>query len=280
MSTGDFYYKEVRNDIIELLDAHLEDERKLVEKINKITEREKSGFLRDIIRLITHLDFKEKEAEMHWENIVDHMSVIEKAVNRQVGLRVAMFDYFKNIKGHLKNPKFIEIAEYDETVMSSLLDPLTGLFNRRYLQRFLEAEIKRSKRYKLVFSILMLDIDNFKTYNDTYGHLTGDEALQEIASLLKKESRGEDAVIRYGGEEFIINMPQTDKDGAKIMSERLRNRIGEASFDFGKKGIDVHLTVSGGISSYPVDSEDPKQLIELSDKALYRAKALGKNKIY
>lgn len=268
---NDIYFNEVRNDIIELLNRHLTDEYKLVEQVNDIIKTEKKNFLSEIIRLITHLDFDEKDARMHWENIIAHARAIEQGLNRRVGLRVAMFDYFKNIKGHLKNPKFIEIAEYGETLKCALIDPLTGLFNRRYLQKFLESEIKRSKRYKLVFSILMLDIDKFKAYNDTYGHSAGDRVLCEIASILKRETRGEDAVIRYGGEEFIINMPQTDKEGARIMAERLRQRIETAFL--------ANLTISGGISSYPRDSEEPDRLIEISDKALYRAKALGKNRI-
>jgi len=263
----------------EVLSQHLIDEQGLIEKLNEMPKMQKNGFVREIIKRITHLDFREEEAMTHWGNIIEHMRAIEQGVNRNVGLRVTMLDYFKNIKTYLKNPKFIEITDYDETLKSVFIDPLTGLFNRRYLQRFLSSEIKRSKRYKLLFSILMLDIDSFKTYNDTHGHLIGDKVLHEIASILKNESHGEDAIIRYGGEEFIIIMPQTNKDGARIKAERLRQKIGATSFNFSKKGIDAHLTISGGISTYPVDSDKLEQLIELSDRALYRAKALGKNRI-
>lgn len=271
-------YNGIRKDIIDLLNRHVADEHELIDKINEIASKERGGFVRDIIKLITHLDFKEEESRIHWENIINHMQVIEHGIGRKVGLRVAMFDYFKNIKGHLKNPKFIEITEYSQTLERIFIDPLTGLFNRRYLQKFLDSEIKRSRRYKLTFSILMLDIDDFKTCNDRYGHVTGDKVLKDMACILNKESRGEDVAIRYGGEEFIINMPQTNKEGARIMAERLRKKVEERAF-ISEENTVIRLTISGGISTYPVDSENRENLIALSDRALYMAKALGKNRI-
>ncbi len=274
-----FSFTEIREDVIRLLDKYMEDEHGLAEEIDGILQKEENGMLSELIKIITHLEFKKKDARKHWNNIIKHTKRLEESLNRKVGLRVAMLDYFRNIDLHLKNPKFIEIHDYNKTLEYIFVDPLTDLFNRRYLKEYLESEIKRSKRYKLVFSMLMMDIDNFKGYNDTYGHLAGDEALHKIASILRRESRGEDVTIRYGGEEFMLIMPQTDKNGAKVMAERLRIRIEASSFKFDEKWEKCTLTVSGGISGYPVDSQEPGELIGLADKALYRAKALGKNRI-
>ena len=147
-------------------------------------------------------------------------------------------------------------------------DGLTGLFNRRYFNELISAEVSRLKRYPAAVSLLMLDIDNFKNYNDTQGHPAGDVLLKDAAKVFRNSVRPSDVVCRYGGEEFIIILPQTDKSAAKIVAERLRVQV----------GLYLPATVSIGIASIPEDAQEIVPLIEKADNALYQAKKTGKNK--
>ena len=147
-------------------------------------------------------------------------------------------------------------------------DGLTGLFNRRYFNEMIMVEVNRLKRSPMSLSLLMLDIDNFKNYNDTQGHPAGDVLLKEAAKVFKNSVRPSDVVCRYGGEEFIIILPQTDKLAAKIVAERLR-----VQFE-----LYLPATVSIGIASIPEDAQGISALIDKADGALYQAKKSGKNK--
>jgi diguanylate cyclase (GGDEF)-like protein len=123
----------------------------------------------------------------------------------------------------------------------------------------------------------MIDIDNFKALNDTFGHLEGDKVLIEIAKIMKKETRESDIVARYGGEEFVIILSGTDKEGAKVVAERIRNAVENHKFII--KGRKITVTISIGVSTYPLDADMKMEIIRCADKALYQAKGEGKNKV-
>lgn len=158
----------------------------------------------------------------------------------------------------------------------AITDGLTKLYIYRHFQYLLDTELKRSARYKHPVSLLMMDIDNFKMINDTYGHQVGDEILKHIAEVISKTCRKVDMPSRYGGEEFSVILPETPKENAKIIAERLRQRI-EDVIVYTKTGVPISPTISIGISSYPEDAKEPMTLIEAADKALYFAKRNGKN---
>jgi len=159
-------------------------------------------------------------------------------------------------------------------------DELTGLYNRRYFFERFDKEVYRAKRYKHPISLLMVDIDHFKNYNDTYGHLMGDNALRILAGILDESVRKADVVCRYGGEEFLVLLPETDKKGARKVAEKLRQRIEVTDFMADEKDMDpASLTVTIGVSSLPTDTEDEQRLIDLADKALYYGKAKGRNMV-
>lgn len=160
----------------------------------------------------------------------------------------------------------------------SITDSMTGLFNRRYFEeRFLE-ELHRSSRHNLFFSLVILDIDDFKLFNDTEGHLSGDELLKAIANIAKECLRITDVIARFGGEEFAVIMPQTDKEEAFLVSERIRNSVKKLLPKTWHVFPREYLTVSIGIASYPADGIERRELIRNADKALYRAKIEGKDR--
>jgi len=166
---------------------------------------------------------------------------------------------------------------YEKTVMLAQLDSLTELWNHGYFQYLLLDELEKSRTTQSPLSLIMIDIDHFKIYNDTLGHQAGDKILKELAVLIKNQSRKMDFVCRYGGEEFGIILPQTDKQEAFMIAERLRADIEKHAFAHEDILPTKQLTASIGISSFPEDGLLPTELINASDKALYHAKNKGRN---
>jgi diguanylate cyclase (GGDEF)-like protein len=160
----------------------------------------------------------------------------------------------------------------------SITDSLTGLFNKRYFEERFFEELQRSERHNLSFSLAMLDIDDFKLFNDTEGHLSGDEILKNIANIAKESTRIIDIIARFGGEEFAIIMPQTEKDEAFFVAERIRKSVREQLSHTWKYFPKEHITVTVGVATFPSDGEDMKNLIRNADRALYTGKKEGKDR--
>jgi len=161
----------------------------------------------------------------------------------------------------------------------SISDGLTGLYNNIYLKEYLEREVIRAERYKRDLSLIMMDIDNFKEFNDEEGHLVGDETLKVVAKALMSSTRNVDFVARYGGEEFAIVLPETAKADAACVATRLRETIGNRHFGIHGKDGGMRLTISLGLASCPDDAFTATELIDKADKAMYKAKELGKDKV-
>ncbi len=157
-------------------------------------------------------------------------------------------------------------------------DGLTGLYNHRRVRELLREEMRRAERYNRPLSVLMVDVDGFKSFNDAYGHPSGDELLRTVAHLLRSGVRTVDRIGRYGGEEFIIVMPETHKDDAFLLAERLRSAMEQRAFML-VAGEEIHRTVSVGVASYPEDGLNPQEVISRADEALYRAKNSGRNRV-
>ena len=160
----------------------------------------------------------------------------------------------------------------------SIKDPLTGLYNRRYLTEMMEREIRRAVRAEQSLGILMLDLDHFKRFNDTYGHDAGDTILRETAAFLIKSIRVEDTVCRYGGEEFVIILPTADLNSAHARAERIRSRLREMIVLHQGQSLGM-ITVSVGVAALPEHGTSPKELLEAADAALYAAKREGRDRV-
>ena len=163
--------------------------------------------------------------------------------------------------------------------LMSITDPLTGLLNRRYLEERLTEELSRSKRYNYSMSCLMIDIDDFKKYNDRNGHQAGDVALKITAHSLKAALRSADIACRYGGEEFCILLPQTTVSEAGVIAERMRQKVAETVYPHGASQPLGRVSISIGISTFGKHIDTAESVIAAADRALYHAKSLGKNRI-
>ena len=176
----------------------------------------------------------------------------------------------------------IDLRRIDLLETENITDPLTRIYNRRYLDRRLDEEIARSKRYSLDLSILLLDIDHFKHVNDTYGHQAGDIALTSLSRLLKTELRELDVIARYGGEEFLVICTNTAINGASLVAERIRQQVESLQIEIpdnnGGRQI-IRIRTSIGVASVDSNTNSKENLIQAADQALYRAKNEGRNRV-
>ena len=171
------------------------------------------------------------------------------------------------------------VSAYSKMKSAADMDRLTKTLNKAAITRWLSEEIISAEKQGSKLSIFLFDIDNFKNYNDLNGHLAGDKLLTELAGLVKGCTRGDDALGRFGGEEFLLILPETDRVGARIAAEKVRNLIAKADFPSAEDQPLGCISISGGIATFPDHARDSAELLRLADAALYEAKAGGRNKV-
>ncbi len=176
-------------------------------------------------------------------------------------------------------PMVSSILNFERTKELSFTDPLTGIHNRRHFNQVFVREFERARRYGRTLSVLMIDIDHFKVYNDTLGHLAGDSLLRRLAQELSDSLRRTDFVARYGGEEFVVLLPETDYERARKVAEKLRRHVEATPFEGEEIQPEGKITISVGVATYPRHSEEPLHLLELADRSLYMAKEDGRNRV-
>jgi len=171
----------------------------------------------------------------------------------------------------------IEQQYYEEIYTLTICDGLTNVHNKRYFLEFIEREMGRCHRYNRALSLMMLDIDHFKSINDTNGHLAGDYVLREMAAAIRPRVRKEECFARYGGEEFAYVMPESGGDNTRKLAEKIRRLIEDHRFNF--EGKDIKVTLSIGVADLVGDMTEPLQFIKLADANLYKAKKGGRNRV-
>lgn len=204
----------------------------------------------------------------------DYISKPFKAEELLARVHVAI--RLKRERDHLRMSAEAAATRAEVAQERAMTDALTGLLNRYGLQHVLAREHAEARRYDRPLSCLMIDLDNFKTINDTYGHVAGDLALQQVASILRDAVRRSDTVFRYGGEEFLVLLPETDLEGATALAEKIRTSAAARPFGDGERIFS--LTLSAGASSL-CDNESGNDMIARADMALYQAKEQGRNRV-
>ncbi len=194
---------------------------------------------------------------------------------------ILMLAYFisSHLSKNLRENREILQELLKKTRDLSIRDGLTGLYNQTHFFQMLEDHLKKAKRYNEVFSLLLFDVDNFKNYNDNNGHINGSAALKRVGYIVAETFRTFDIAARYGGDEYVIFLPNTDKIGAFLAGDRLRERISKSNFPGMKKQPEGSVTISMGIASFPEDADTRESILDKADKALYLSKESGRNKV-
>jgi diguanylate cyclase (GGDEF)-like protein/PAS domain S-box-containing protein len=231
------------------------------------------GISREKVYLITLRDLREQlKNEETWER--SKKELVEKIRERDEYARdlQAMRDLYKEKLKEIDKMK-------EEALILSYTDDVTGMYNHRFFIHQLTMEVDRQKRYPSPLSLLMIDIDYFKNYNDANGHLAGDQVLKAISLIIQHAVRQTDIVARYGGEEFCAILINTNKEGAIVIAERVRRNVAETSFPNEKVQPNGDLTVSVGVATFSSTISTVTDLIREADNALYRAKRAGRNRV-
>ena len=223
-------------------------------------------------RLLPHARFNESEAAERTAAIAAHQGELSARLGRNVGMSVAALDYLFNISGDLVAPTIVEHEILEGLEHRSVTDPLTGLFNRYHFEATLKREVARCLRYQSRLSLLLLDVDQLKAVNDRWGHQAGDQMLVRVAGAIRDSLRGSDIASRYGGDEFAVILPDTDARAARVVAERMCDKVGASD-------ASIKVTVSGGLAELSLAATGPAEarLIAAADRALYLAKGRGGN---
>lgn len=231
-----------------------------------------------IFKVIADLHLDRDVAFNHWTELNQHSLWLNEQIGRPLPLVAAVCDYFSCENNKLiSNPKLTTFEHFDSLVNHSTIDRLTGLFNRNCFNDTLTHLIALSQREDSELSLVFLDLDDFKQVNDTYGHQMGDMVLNKFGKVLSNSIRKSDIALRYGGEEFVILMPNTNYNDALMLSNRIRLNVQNTVFI--ENGTKLHISISGGLAVYPTHAKTADELIYSADSALYRAKGAGKNNI-
>lgn len=217
----------------------------------------------------------------HWESVYSTIKKIGRIENIRIKRGSEIYElsgfYIQTKRGSEVGRIQLIMRDITEDIRLSTTDPLTGLYNRRFLNEFLIKEVARSRRLDKKFSIVLFDIDDFKRINDRFGHACGDQVLQSLAQLMMGKIRNLDVIGRYGGDEFIIILPETNGENAASLIERLRGIV--EKYDIVLSASALHITASFGVATFPDDGMSLDDLLVAADERLYSAKSQGKNRV-
>jgi two-component system cell cycle response regulator len=243
-----------------------------------LLDRRKSSlgnrFYSDVLYAVTHQHFEADIARALWQEIVRHKYEMSGALKRNIRIVVAALDYLANITGDIASTTLISEEHIADIVDVSLRDGLTGLFSHAFFYRRTEFEIKRTARYRTPLSLMMIDIDHFKAFNDRHGHQEGDAILTSVGAVIEAEARQTDICCRYGGEEFAVLLPSTQGNEALALAERVREAVAKVGLH-GRR-----ITISIGVAAATATSvHTTERLVKEADAALYEAKTSGRNRV-
>ncbi|MFC1748903.1 GGDEF domain-containing protein [Pseudomonadota bacterium] len=228
-------------------------------------------FFSDLLYSITHQYFAPKVAEALWVDVLKHKHMLSQVLERNAGIVVATLDYLSNITSNMDAATLVGEVHIGEIIGLSLRDGLTGLFNHTYFYQQIDFEVKRYVRYDTSVTLALIDIDDFKAVNDTYGHREGDRILSVMGKTLLRLARDSDICCRYGGEEFAVILPLTSTREISAITNRMRKALAQV-LPNGQR-----VTVSIGVATCGEKTKTYQQLVEKADAALYRGKKSGKN---
>jgi len=230
---------------------------------------EKAEVLSRLLTEWTGLPHAVREAEQRWGEVERLAAHLREKLGSPVSLQTTLLHYFHSIAGLLKEPRILSEKDLSVLRVNAITDPLTGLYNRRFLMDHLNREIARADRSDGIVSIVLLDLKDFKAVNDHFGHPVGDTVLVKTAQIIRELLRGVDAGCRWGGDEFVVVLPSTDLFSALTVAERIRVKIAETALP---AGSGMHVGLHYGVASYPADGKTVDFLLKVADLRLYQCR--------
>jgi len=240
----------------------------LVETLEGLDEPTRAQFLRQFFRTIAQIDLTEAQSSEYWAKILQWRRELTAGVGRRVSLRTAMVDVLSSTSS-LRVPILVEYDDFKKLQINAATDPLTGLYNRRLFDEYLEKELNRAKRYGQQLAIAILDLHKLKEVNDRLGHLQGDHVLQIAATTLRTTLRASDFAFRIGGDEFALLLPETDAEQAITLCRRVR---AEYENQLRPLKMEISVTLDFGVAVHPQDGDQKATLLSVADERLYALK--------
>jgi diguanylate cyclase (GGDEF)-like protein len=263
----------LEKEIVKILDEDTENEQHILTKLHILSSQKNDGnFYSHLFNVLINMTFEEEDAKRYWKEILELNRETSKKMGRNVSFRVSMLDYFIDQNKHLKNPKIIEFHFFESTLSGAIYDSLTGLLNRTHLNIALRSALRNARLYKKYLGVVMFDLDNFKRFNDFFGHIEGDRLLKSLGEIFHGIFQPPNYVFRYGGEEFLAIIETDSISEIYELADRARDRLQEEW-----KSSIVPVSMSAGYAVFPEDGHTTDALISRADRTLYDAKYSGKN---
>jgi len=244
----------------------------LVETLEGLDEPSRAQFLRQFFRTIAQIELTEAQSTDYWAKILQWRRELTAGMGRRVSLKTAMVDVLSSTSS-LRVPILVEYDDFKKLQINAATDALTGLYNRRLFDEYLEKELNRAKRYGQQLAIAILDLHKLKEVNDRHGHLQGDHVLQIAATTLRTTLRASDFAFRIGGDEFALLLPETDAEQAVTLCRRVR---AEYENQLRPLKMDVGVTLDFGVAVHPQDGDQKAALLGVADERLYALKHLSR----
>lgn len=230
---------------------------------------DKTEVIRRLLTEWTGLPHNARDARDRWEKVEKIAGKLRESLGPPVSLQTALLHYFHSVEGLLREPRLVSEKDLSVLRVNAITDPLTGLYNRRFLLDHLNREIARAERGDGIVSIALLDLKGFKAVNDRFGHPMGDTVLVKTARIIRDLLRGVDAGCRWGGDEFVVVLPSTDMFSALTVAERIRAKLADTALP---SGSGVHVGLHYGVASYPADGKTVDFLLKVADLRLYHCR--------
>ena len=269
----------LKEQLLGLLDEDTSNQEALLDRLDRVRAEKGVAAHSGLLLVLTGQGFEEDEARQHWEGILRHREAMSERIGRDVGLRVAAFDWFVNVNRRTRHPRLIDLSLSEPQEPGSVSDPLTGLPNDRLFRMTLQSEVRRARRYGPGFVVVRIGVDDYEALAERTGEWLAATLLREAGLIIRNKVRDIDLAARVAGGEFGLILPETDRMGGYVVCERIRREIESVFHQRQAAGRPADLTISAGVAKHPEDGGGAEELWERAGETLHVAWSRGRNTV-